>query len=231
MSSKAPIALILGSGPNIGQHVAQAFSAKGYKIVLASRSPKSVDKVSDQVHITSDLSDPSSVAKVFEQVKALGNPPSVVVYNAAAFTPTDPTDPLTLDVAAFRRDLNINTNSAYAAAHEAVAGFADLLDSTSRTFIYTGNILNTKVLAPFLTLGVGKTATAYIIELAANAYKDRGYKFYYADEREDDGTPMYKDLHGDAHAELFVQLAEGKEQGPWQQTFVKGQGYKDFSKA
>lgn len=81
MSSKAPIALILGSGPNIGQHVAQAFSAKGYKIVLASRSPKSVDKVSDQVHITSDLSDPSSVAKVFEQVKALGNPPSVVVYN------------------------------------------------------------------------------------------------------------------------------------------------------
>ena len=36
------------------------------------------------------------------------------------------------------------------------------------------------------------------------------------------------DIDGAAHAELYLQLAEGKSQGPWQQTFVKGIGYKHF---
>lgn len=53
-------------------------------------------------------------------------------------------------------------------------------------------------------------------------------RFYYADERTVDGGPIYNDIDGDAHGKLFVELAEGKSQGPWQQTFVKGIGYKDF---
>ncbi len=32
-------------------------------------------------------------------------------------------------------------------------------------------------MAPFLDLGVGKSATAHIIESAAAAYKDRGFKY------------------------------------------------------
>ncbi len=35
-------------------------------------------------------------------------------------------------------------------------------------------------------------------------------------------------VDGEAHGKLYVALAEGKEQGPWQQTFVKGVGYKKF---
>lgn len=54
-----------------------------------------------------------------------------------------------------------------------------------------------------------------------------GCRFYYVDERKADGSAKYK-VDGEAHAELFWQLAEGKEQGPWLQTFVKGVGYKDF---
>ena len=55
-----------------------------------------------------------------------------------------------------------------------------------------------------------------------------GIRFYYADERKADGSPAYFDISGEAHAELYVQLAESKSQGPWQQTFVKGTGYKHF---
>ena len=36
-------------------------------------------------------------------------------------------------------------------------------------------------------------------------------------------------IDGEAHGKLYVELAEGKSQGPWQQTFVKGVGYKAFS--
>ena len=53
-------------------------------------------------------------------------------------------------------------------------------------------------------------------------------RFYYSDERKADGRPAYSAIDGEAHAELYLQLAESKSQGPWQQTFVKGVGYKKF---
>jgi NAD(P)-dependent dehydrogenase (short-subunit alcohol dehydrogenase family) len=79
--SASPIILILGSGANIGHHVARAFSAKGYKVALASRSLKAEDSTSDQLNIPTDLSDPESVASAFAKVKSSLGLPSVVVYN------------------------------------------------------------------------------------------------------------------------------------------------------
>jgi len=228
MSSTSPVILILGSGPNVGQHVARAFAAKGYKVALASRRLKEEDSTMDQVNISSDLSDPDSVIGVFSKVKALLGLPSVVIYNAGAATRNDAKNPLSLPLVDFTRDLNINTISAFVAAQQAVLGFEQLPDSASKTFIYTGNILNTTTMAPLMDLGVGKSATAHIIESAATAYIDRGFKFYYGDERKADGSAAYFDINGEAHGELYVQLAEGKSQGPWQQTFVKGIGYKHF---
>ncbi|KPM40398.1 hypothetical protein AK830_g6145 [Neonectria ditissima] len=204
--SSAPIVLILGAGSNIGQSVAQAFAAKGYKTAL--------------LNIAGDLSDLETVVGAFSKVKAvLGNHPSVVVHNVAAVTPNPPNDPLALSLADFTKSLAINTTSAFVAA---------LPSSASRTFIYTGNILNTTVMTPLLDLGVGKAATSHIIQSAATAYADRGFKFYYADERKADGSSAGQAVDGDAHAKLYVGLAEGEAQGPWQQTFVKGAGYTKF---
>ena len=70
----------------------------------------------------------------------------------------------------------INTTSVYAAAQEAVAGFEQLSDTASRTFIYTGNCTNVKVLPIVLTLGVGKAATANLINAASEVFKSKGYK-------------------------------------------------------
>jgi NAD(P)-dependent dehydrogenase (short-subunit alcohol dehydrogenase family) len=81
MASTSPVILILGSGPNIGQHVASAFAAKGYKVALASRSHKEEDGNADQVHISADLSDPRSVKGIFSKVEVSLGLPSVVVYN------------------------------------------------------------------------------------------------------------------------------------------------------
>ena len=196
MPSTTPVILILGSGPNVGQHVARAFTAKGYKVALASRRLKEEDGTTDQVSISSDLSDPDAVIGVFSKVKALLGLPSVVVYNgknvlqylrlhrnsadilgAGAATQNDVKNPLSLPLADFTRDLNINTVSAFVAAQQAVLGFEQLPDSASKTFIYTGNILNTTTMAPLMDLGVGKSATAHIIQSAATAYKDRGFKY------------------------------------------------------
>ena len=170
------------------------------------------------------------------------------VYEVGAVTPNPPNDPLSLPLEDFNRDFTLNTVSAFVAAQQAALGFAQLPDSASKTFIYTGNALNTTTIAPLLDLGVGKSATAHIIQSAAAAYKDRGFKyktytstfsrevtdncrFYYGDERKDDGTPAYNAIDGEAHGKHYLELAEGKTQRPWQQTFVKGVGYKHFPAA
>ena len=95
----------------------------------------------------------------------------------AALTPNSPNDPLSLPLADFKRDLTVNTVSAFVAAQQAATGFAQLPDSAARTFIYTGNILNTTIMPALLDLGVGKAATSHIIQCAAAAYKDRGFKY------------------------------------------------------
>ncbi len=101
----------------------------------------------------------------------------ILTSKAGAVTPTDPKRPLSLPLADFTKSLNINTTCAFVAAQQAALGFESLPSSASRTFIYTGNILNTTFMPQLLDLGVGKTATAHIIQCAASAYKDKGFKY------------------------------------------------------
>lgn len=95
---------------------------------------------------------------------------------AAAVTPQDAKDPLGLAVENFTRDFTINTTSAFVAAQQASRAFGNLPETASRTFIYTGNITNLSPIVSLMDLGVGKSATAHIIQCAAEAYKDKGYK-------------------------------------------------------
>ncbi|KAG8527685.1 uncharacterized protein KY384_007839 [Bacidia gigantensis] len=146
---------------------------------------------------------------------------------AAALTANEPKDPLALSVKDLEHTLSINTTSVLAAAHEAVTDFSQLPATASKTFIYTGNRLNIAPIAPLLSLGIGKSATAHLIHSASEAYKEKGFKFYYADERKADGAPAFA-IDGDAHGEVYSQLAESEGQGPWLATFVKGKGRVDF---
>ncbi|KAF2448471.1 NAD(P)-binding protein [Karstenula rhodostoma CBS 690.94] len=176
MAATPKVVLILGAGARVGEHVARQFASQGYKVASASRSAKSPDNTSEAIHVEADLSNPESVSRVFSEVKASIGIPSVVVYNAAAATFGDAKNPVSLSLAEFTKSLNINTLSAYAAVQKAVQGFEQLPDTSSRTFIYTGNILNTTVMPGILDLGVGKAATSHIIQAAATAYSDRGFK-------------------------------------------------------
>ncbi|ORX93793.1 putative short-chain dehydrogenase [Clohesyomyces aquaticus] len=234
MSASLPIALILGAGANVGASVAAAFGAKGYRVVTVSRtaSPSANDEP-QRLHIQADLADPESVSAVFETVrKQLGNP-SVVVYNGscAAANLANPDDPLQISLQDVLRDMNVNTFSALVAAKEAVASFAALPEENQapRTFIFTGNAMNNLPIPALMSAGMGKSATAHMIMTAAHVYAGRGYRFYYADERKADRTPVYHAIDGEAHGEFYVALSE-KEQGPWLATFVKGTGYVAFER-
>lgn len=171
-----PVALILGSGPRVGASVAAKFLANGYNVAVVSRKGDKADE--GILSLKADFAEPDSVASVFEKVESeFKAAPSVVVYNAAALTPPVSKDNMfTIPADKFSSDLNVNTVSAYVAAQKAVAGWATLPKETKKTFIYTGNaaIVHTVAVPMLLNLGVGKSASAYFIEVADTLYSANG---------------------------------------------------------
>ncbi|OAG40894.1 hypothetical protein AYO21_04971 [Fonsecaea monophora] len=227
MSAPLSIALVFGAGQNVGASVVKAFSAKGYRVATVSRTAIA-DTSDKRHHIQADLEDPESVSTVFETVRKQLGHPSVVVYNAAVASFVNKDNPLEISIKDAIRDMNVNAFSALAAAKEAVKSFDALPKDAARTFIFTGNITNSQPIPALMSHGMGKSATAHMIQTAASVYADRGYSFYYADERHADGTAVYSAIDGEAHGKFYVELSE-KKQGPWLATFVKGTGYTDFS--
>lgn len=178
MSSK-PVILILGFGPRIGAAVAKQFASIGYLIAIASRKAISGKTPEGYLSIQTDLSKPSSVPAIFNTVETeYGLAPSVVVYNAAALTPPTDNDLFSIPASSLAANLNTNTASVYVAAQEAVKGWKTLPEHVKKAFIYTGNKQNTGP-GPLLltaTLGMGKSATSYLMGAADGRYKGDGYR-------------------------------------------------------
>jgi NAD(P)-dependent dehydrogenase (short-subunit alcohol dehydrogenase family) len=95
----------------------------------------------------------------------------------AGRTERDAHDPLaSLSLGEVQREFAVNTFSTLFAAKAAVEGFKQLPDSASRTFIFTGNKLNTLVWPHVMVFGMGKTATAKMIQDASVAYRPQGFR-------------------------------------------------------
>ncbi|KAI1170582.1 NAD(P)-binding protein [Nemania sp. FL0916] len=228
----APTILILGAGPRVGASVAEKFSHSGYNVAVVSRKGTNSKNKKGYLSLKADFRDPKSIPALFEAVEAeFKSPPSVVVYNAPALTPPPDKDSvLSIPVSSVISDLNVNTVSPYAAAQQALSAWEGLPAGTKKTFIYTGNILNQVVLPVPITQnqGMGKAAAAYWIGLADAMYAAKGCRFFYADERTEDGKIKAVELDGPAHAEFYAELVKHKGKLPWNATFVKGRGYVQF---
>lgn len=171
-----PVALILGAGPRIGTSVATKFASQGYKVAIVSRTGSTSNE--GILSLKADFTDPASIPDLFSALEAeFHAPPSVVVYNAGARTvPPVENDLFSNPAEAFVSDFNVNVLSAYVAAQQAVRGWERLPAETKKTFIYTGNALNTTILpmAATVNLGTGKSAASYWIGLADGLYQAKG---------------------------------------------------------
>lgn len=90
--------------------------------------------------------------------------------------PNDPNNIFEVPLDSFKTSGTVNIFSAYAAAQEAVKGWKDFPKNSSPTYIYTGNVENEMRIPWIMSLGVGKAAAAWFIEVAATSYKDQGFK-------------------------------------------------------
>ncbi|KAL0942389.1 short-chain dehydrogenase [Colletotrichum truncatum] len=230
----SPVVLVLGAGSRVGAGIARNFAAAGYSVGVVSRSnpsPPSVDPETSYLRIRADVSVPSEVADAFAATKKqFGNPPKVVVYNAATVSqPPDAENLLSLGIEQFEADVRVNATAAWVAAGEAAKGWNEAGEKNGR-FIFTGNGLNTKpVPVPlFLTLGAGKSLAWYWVGAADGFYQSKGWRFFYADERKADGSNAGGDLGAESHGKFYLHLAEGYvEELPSAVTFVDGE-YKKF---
>ncbi|KAI0443587.1 hypothetical protein F4803DRAFT_550035 [Xylaria telfairii] len=110
--------------------------------------------------------------------------------------------------------MNINGTSPTIVAEEAVKGFLQLesqgkLGPNCATYLVTGNALNDKSLLGSFALGIGKATTADMVEyLVLRAHNDKPFSSYYVHERKPDGSPMRGRVNADAHANVFLELAQ-----------------------
>ncbi|KAJ4302974.1 hypothetical protein N0V90_001865 [Kalmusia sp. IMI 367209] len=225
------VVLIFGAGKRVGAGVAAKFASNGHKVAVVSRSGTGSINEQGYLSLKADVNDPTSIAPAFDAVQAeFKIAPNVVVYNAGALHfPSNFKSVLSIPAVDVASDLNANTVSPFAAAQEAVERWETLPRDIKKTFIFTGNALN-ELVVPFpswMNLGMGKSATAYWINFADKAYKAKGYRFFYADERKADGTAD-GEIDGPYHGEFYAHLASHEGNVPWQATFVKDKGYVYF---
>lgn len=242
------VALIFGVGSNIGASLVKGFLGAGYRIATVARSQPPSARTSTPstlLHIQADLADPANVPSVFAQLGAAGWPaPSVVIWNASAWTrpaASDPENPLEVPLEGFHRDMELMVTSPYVAAREAVRAWRRKGEEEGEakggggggrgrkgTFIMTGNLLPRKILpVPALVDGgVGKSAANYWVGLSDATFRKEGIRFFWADERKADGGHVGSKPDGDGHSELFLRLTEDDEV-PYYVTFVDGK-YREF---
>jgi NAD(P)-dependent dehydrogenase (short-subunit alcohol dehydrogenase family) len=193
----AGIAVILGSGPRIGQVVAQKFQKEGYKVAVGSRKPdaESIEK-EGFLPVTVDLASIDSVEAAFKEVIARLGVPNIVVYNgsplltllcsfslnsdtitAAALTwPEDPNDPFTISPQTLEHNTAIIAIGHYTAMREALKGFRQLKDDVPKAFISTGNVTPFTPIPAGLSLGVGSAARVHMIDIATRSYEKEKFR-------------------------------------------------------
>jgi NAD(P)-dependent dehydrogenase (short-subunit alcohol dehydrogenase family) len=87
MTPPPEIALIVGSGPGLSASLARRFSREKIRVALAARDISklaAIARETDAEAFACDAADPTSVARLFDEVEKKIGSPDVVVYNASA---------------------------------------------------------------------------------------------------------------------------------------------------
>ncbi|WP_331763680.1 SDR family NAD(P)-dependent oxidoreductase [Streptomyces anthocyanicus] len=167
-------ALIIGTGPGIGQAVAQRFAREGLPVALIARTEEKVAAAAKSigssgvraVPIAADATDEADLRTALDTAAGELGEPDIVVYNAAAIRP-DGIGELThrdhLDTYA------VNVLGALTAAAHTLPGMAR---RGQGTFIVTGGMPEMK--PQYVSLSLGKAGVRALVELLDAEYGPSG---------------------------------------------------------
>ncbi|MBJ6360102.1 SDR family NAD(P)-dependent oxidoreductase [Paenibacillus sp. GCM10012307] len=158
MNSK--LAVIVGAGPGVGNHVAKKFGENGFRIVLISRNPNSLEQYVDELRalgieahgVAGDAGSTESLQAAFAQVKQHHGVTDVLVYNAAVLGGGKPTS---LTAETLIRHLQVDVAGALTSALQVVP---DQTERQDGTILFTGGALSLYPSANYASLSIGKAA-------------------------------------------------------------------------
>jgi NAD(P)-dependent dehydrogenase (short-subunit alcohol dehydrogenase family) len=119
MTVSGKIAMVTGAGSGIGRATALALLRTGYSVVLAGRRLEALEQTAAEAGpadtrvlvVPADVSDPSSVASLFEKSKAVFGRLDLLFNNAGAGAPSVPLEDLTFEQ--WRRVVDVNLTGTF----------------------------------------------------------------------------------------------------------------------
>ena len=124
MNSEHKVAIVTGAGTGIGKHSSLALLREGYAVLLAGRRREPLDAVAEEsgagdraIAVPTDVSDPESVAALFEKARAQFGRLDVLFNNAGTGGPPVPLEELRIDQ--WRRVVDLNLTGTFVCTQEA----------------------------------------------------------------------------------------------------------------
>jgi NAD(P)-dependent dehydrogenase (short-subunit alcohol dehydrogenase family) len=170
------VAAVLGVGPGLGAAIARRFAREGFAVALMARREESMAAVREEIEdsggealpVTTDATDPDSVATAFERVRAELGDPEVFVYNAGAFQMGGV---LEVSPDMFDECFKANCAGAFYAAREVLPA---MVEAGRGTILLTGATASVRGSARFSALAVGKFGLRALAQSMAREFGPQG---------------------------------------------------------
>jgi NAD(P)-dependent dehydrogenase (short-subunit alcohol dehydrogenase family) len=170
------VAAVLGVGPGLGAALARRFAGEGFAVALMARREESVAAVREEIEdsgggalgVTTDATNPDSVAASFQRVRAELGDPEVFVYNAGAFQMGGI---LEVSPAKFDECFRANCAGAFYAAREVLPA---MVEAGRGTILLTGATASLRGSARFSALAVGKFGLRALAQSLAREFGPQG---------------------------------------------------------
>ena len=210
------VAAVLGVGPGLGASIARRFAGEDFAVALMARREESVAAVREEIEggkalpVSTDATDPDSVAAAFGRVRDELGDPEVLVYNAGAFQMGGV---LEVSPAQFDKCFRANCAGAFYAAREVLPA---MVEAGQGTILLTGATASLRGSARFSALAVGKFGLRALAQSMAREFGPQGIHVSHVIIDGQINTPSIREmmpdreehtmLSPDAIAETYWQL-------------------------
>ena len=147
------VAVVVGAGPGLGAALARRFAEGGYRVAVARRQTDDITGLAEEIGgkaYACDAADHTSVTALFDGVAADLGTPTLVSYNAGAYSPGSV---LEITAEEFERCWRIGCLGGFNVGQAAARG---MVDAGGGTILFTGATAALRGGKGFANLAVGK---------------------------------------------------------------------------
>ena len=165
------VAVVVGAGPGLGAALARRFADGGYRVAVARRQTDDIAGLAEEIGgkaYACDAADHTSVTALFDGVAADLGTPTLVSYNAGAYSPGSV---LEITAEEFERCWRIGCLGGFNVGQAAARG---MVDAGGGTLLFTGATAALRGGKGFANLAVGKFGLRALAQSMARELGPRG---------------------------------------------------------